>query len=317
MFGLCVESSHERGMGHLYRAINLYKELKKHQYTVQVYINDDLKARSVLDELSIAYTVVNLKDEHSNWERRNIKQDQIRVWINDRLNTGLQHAKNVKEESVALVTFDDRGTGSSISDINFASLIFDKDEVLHGKKIYTGVDYLILNDEISRYKRLRTNFESMIISMGGSDTYNVTFKILQELTITCPKLTVVLGPSYKHRDTLESLSKKNIIIKESVPSLIHEFYYHDFAITGGGITPFEASASGLPCLVVASEEFEVQVGRFLRNRIGSLFGGHFSKLDLSSLKEGLDITQMSMRGMDGITTNGAKNVVEKILGLVL
>ena len=91
---------------------------------------------------------------------------------------------------------------------------------------------------------------------------------------------------------------------------------HDLAITGGGITAFEANASGLPAIVIANEIFEEQVGRHLDKLGGTKYAGHHTEfIDFSLDIPRLSIEEMSKLGIKNIELDGVKNVVGKILEL--
>ena len=73
---------------------------------------------------------------------------------------------------------------------------------------------------------------------------------------------------------------------------MEEFSHYDLAITGGGITPFEANAAGLPCVVIANEDFEIPVGLGLEKLGGTVFAGHYSQIDAKLLSENLPIKKI-------------------------
>ena len=246
MFAICIEASHQRGMGHFFRALNLIAYLSEQQQLFVVLINDYDKSKSILENINIPFEVVDLGDFSSNWEAILIAKYGITVWINDRLNTNILHSQRVKQSNTKLVTFDDRGSGASLADLHIAGLVFDDSEPLQGKIILRGIKYLILNPEIDRFKRLRTKVEHIIVTMGGSDTYGVTVGIVGILKKIGKVATIIIGPGFEHLPALKAVISRGFVIKNSVPSLIEEFQEYDLAITAGGITPFEASASGLP-----------------------------------------------------------------------
>jgi spore coat polysaccharide biosynthesis predicted glycosyltransferase SpsG len=95
--------------------------------------------------------------------------------------------------------------------------------------------------------------------------------------------------------------------------MIDEFFQHDLAITGGGITPFEANASGLPCIVIANETFEVAVGKAVQSLGSSIYAGYHKEIQLPLFPEDLPIEQMSRAGMNNINLLGAQRVVDSLL----
>lgn len=316
MFALCIESSHARGMGHFYRALNLADGLARMGLPYTIYLNDHAPSRQILAERGVPHRIVNLEDFVGNWEVSLIQQDGISLWLNDRLDTDVRHAEKIKATGIPLVTFDDRGTGVVLADLHIAALAFDVQEQLAGAKLLRGADYLILNPQISDYMRLRKQLASILVTMGGSDTYGVTVKAVQLLKEMGLTATIVVGPAFMHMDKLDEVMTEGFILKRGVPSMIEEFYRHDLAITGGGITPFEANASGLPCVVIANELFEIPVGKALQKLGGSRFAGHHESLHSPLFAADLPLEQMSQTGMSNIGLQGTQRVIVALMELV-
>lgn len=315
MFALCIESSHARGMGHYFRALNLGTTLRCAGEQCRILINDHEPALKHLLETGLDYDVVNLADLESDWEGKLIAQYGIHVWINDRLNTDERHAFHVKRRKIPLVTFDDRGTGAGQADLNIAALSFDPNELLLGHRVLRGVDYLVLNPEISKYRRIRRYKKKMLVTLGGSDTYGVTLKVVRALRVTGRTATVVIGPGFRHDDQLKKAIGTGFEVKCRLRSLIAEFAHYDLAVTGGGITPFEANASGLPCIVIANELFEVPAAKALETFGSSVFAGHYAAMDESIFTRELPIETMSRSGMAAIGLGGAARIVEELTSL--
>lgn len=312
---LCVESSHQRGMGHLYRALTLLEYLSKVNERCILVVNNDLETVRYLEGRNIPFVVRDYSDITSNWETKIIRDYSVHTWINDRLNTDQRHAENVKSNDVRLVTFDDRGEGARWADINFAPLNSDDRSVLHGKKVLKGIEYLMLNNEIEKYRRLRRSGTAMLVTLGGSDTYDVTLMILRSLKRLNIPATLHLGPLFNSERQLEKEVNGSYPVIRGVPSLIKEMYRYDLAITGGGITPYEANASGLPCLMVSSEDHESSGCRYLDSIGSSCYLGSMDCIDAEIIKETLDkidIEKMSKLGMEKIGTSGAETVWKKI-----
>ena len=317
VLGFCIEASHARGLGHLYKTLNFIDYLATQGEPYIVMVNDDPQAAMILAQGAVAYVTVNLSDFQSDWETALIRDFGIRVWINDRLDTDSRHAAHVKKNGIGLVTFDDRGTGAAFADLHFAPMIFSGQDKLQGKRVLVGTRYLVLNPEIEACKRQRDRLDSILVTFGGSDTYGVTVQVVNLLKKLNRGATVVVGPAFRHHAELEQAMDANFSLKQGVPSLIREFMHHDLAITGGGVTPFEANASGLPCIIVASEPHETEIGRYLSAAGSSVFAGYYREIDESvfSLGLGMNLEEMSRNGMAAIGTDGAANVFREIMAL--
>ena len=312
MYAICIEASHSMGNGHLFRAINFAMFLKKRGHDVLFLVNDNEVTVRTLKDNSFNYVVVDLSDHQSNWESHLIDRYEIAVWINDRLDTKLDHSKKIKEKNVCLLTFDDLGTGAVLADIHVAALISSNKGDLQGKVVLHGMEYLILNKEIDKYRRIRTAVEKYIVTLGGSDTYGVTITVMNILRQRCLPATIILGPFFQHEAELQNVMSELFTIKRYVPSLMAEFYQHDIAVTGGGVTSFEACASGLPCIVIANEIHEIPNAQLLHDLGVSVFAGYYKEIDVAVFGRCLDVHEMSKCALDILSTNAADKIYEVV-----
>ena len=78
------------------------------------------------------------------------------------------------------------------------------------------------------------------------------------------------------------------------------------------MTPFEANASGLPCVIVANETFEVKNGRFLESIGSSLFAGFHEEINESVFEKEPAVERMSSIGLSNIPLDGAEKVYGRI-----
>ena len=69
--------------------------------------------------------------------------------------------------------------------------------------------------------------------------------------------TIVTGYCFEDYEGLEKeLRGSKVEVKDTVPSLTKYFKEFDLAITGGGITAFEAVSSGLPQMSIMKNRSE-------------------------------------------------------------
>jgi len=315
LFALCVESSHQRGMGHLFRMLNFALFLRDKNESVIFFVNAHQPAMTILKENGFDYEIVDLSDVQSNWERQLIQKYGINVWVNDRLDTDAMHARNVKDARVKLVTLDDRGDGAAIADLHVAALVFDKIHELRGRKVLAGVQYLILDKGIDDYRRRRSALNKIVVSMGGSDTYGVTIQVVEMLKDSEIPVTIIVGPGFEHMERLQQVMPDHFNLRVNVPSLAEAFAEFDLAITSGGITPFEACAAGLPCIVVATEDFEIPVGKHLGKMGAALYAGYYKEMEKISVDTSTNVQAMSDRAMLCMDTKGADRVYKEIMAL--
>lgn len=303
-------------MGHLFRMLRFAQFLREQNQQCKFFLNEHRQAFEILNQAGFEYEVVSLMDIESAWETKLIQRYRVNFWINDRLDTSYEHAARVRQAGARLVGFDDRGPGADLADINVAALVFDDMGQLHGKKVLAGPEYLVLDRQIDAFHRERRDLGKVIISMGGSDTHGATLRLLDILREAPVSVMVNVGPGFEHMDRLKQIIPDSFDLQVNVPSLVEAFYQFDLAFTAGGVTPFEAAASGLPCVVVATEDFEIPVGRYLEETGSCLFAGHLhhmKQIDLSSLAK--HIHHMSCRGLACFDTRGAERIYGEMMRL--
>lgn len=306
---ICIECSHKRGMGHYYRQQNVIGELTNKGLNCVLLFNDDAKTIGLVRSSGQKYEIVDLCDYSSDWESDIITKHNARLWINDRMDTTEQHARNVKGNHIPLITFDDCGKGGEIADINIAPMTF----TALGTNALQSVDYLILNKEISKYRRMRNELKNVVVTLGGSDTYGVSLQVVEILKAIGRTATIICGASFEHINELYKLCDNRYTVLFSVPSLIEELSKYDLAITGGGVTAFECAALGLPNIIIANEMHEIAIGEYLQRIGASIFAGHYTDIDKTVFERDLDIKSMSKHGIENIKTNGLENVVKIIM----
>lgn len=310
MIAVCIESSHQRGMGHFYRALNILEYLENIGEEAVLFINNDEKSIKILKEKSVSYEIADYSDTKSNWEKKLIQKYHVDVWILDKFETAMELTSHVKNEGILLAAIDDKGVGADLVDLHFCSMLFHD---LRGKRIYSGREYMILNPELARYRRKRTELNRILVTLGGSDTYGVTVKVVKILKRQGYGADIVIGPNFQHKDLLEQEVDENFTVYDTVPSLAAKFYDYDLAITGGGITCFEANVSGLPCIVVANELHEIDNGRYLAGFGGAKFAGYYKDISEKDINiEELEINKMSEAALLALSLEGMQNIYNKI-----
>ncbi len=307
---ISVEASPARGMGHLYRALHMVSFLTAHHENCFIILNNDPVSIRLMEKQGIAFEIVNYQNEDSGWEQQLIQHYSLDIWILDRFSTSWKMAKNIKQSGVLLVAIDDCGEGAKLVDLHFCGMLF---ESLCGKQIFRGEDYLILNPEIARFRRKRTHLTKILVTLGGSDTYGITPAIVDLLERNGYSADIVIGPNYQHETQLAAVLNERFQVYRSVSSLVAFMEAYDFAITGGGVTCFETSASGLPSIIVATEKHEIPIGHYIASFGGSLYAGYYPNIDETLFDfHRLPIATMSEKALRAFHLHGMENIYNQI-----
>ena len=302
-------------MGHLFRGLVLAAALERRGAAVRFLVNDSAAAAKVLGERGRRFVVVPLRDLESGWETGQVQRHGIRVWVNDRLQTDARHAKRVLNAGARLATFDDYGSGAPLADLQVAALPFNATAPAAGRRVLSGLRYLMLDPEIARYRRLREERRSLVVTLGGSDTHGLTVDVVRALRECEIGATIVLGPAFEHQEALEPLLDARFTVKRDVRLLAAELAAHDLAVTAGGITLFEACAAGLPCIAIAAEPSEQRSIEALAKLGACAYAGYRNDFDRSVFRQSLALEAMSRAGMAALDLDGAERVADALLGL--
>lgn len=313
-FAICIEASFVRGMGHFYRALVIQEFLEAHHEHSVIVINHDEAAERILKNKKVPFEVVDYSDVHSHWEKVLVEKYHIDILILDKFSTPLAMAEAIVRQNVMLVAIDDCGAGAAMADLHFCSMLFEEPQ---GKKIFLGKDYLILNPEIAECRRHRTRFDKILVTLGGSDTYGVTVRVVELLKRKGLKADIAIGPIFRYKKELMQAISEDFQVYENVPSLIKLMANYDLAITGGGVTCFETSASGLPSIIIANEKHEVPVGQYIASFGGAKFAGYYKSMDEAVFDiYDMPIREMSRKALRAFQLNGLDNIYKIIQGAI-
>jgi len=261
-----VDGSHQIGMGHVFRMVNLTMALRKEGIDdITFYSRADRQVARWLDEKDINLELLELDGKIQPPINTMSKLHNVDLLINDLLDTSVDYMTEMSNADCCIVNFDDNGPGRFLADcrINALPCKMESQENGDSARLYQGPDYLLLGEEFSRHTPIRTinrDPKSILVTLGGSDTYGNILPVIAALQRIdkLQQVDVIIGPAFRCQDKLtEQLADdKRFTVQSSVPSIADIMRRHELAVVGGGITLFEAAACALPTIAVASEDFE-------------------------------------------------------------
>ena len=300
MIVIATKYSHKIGYGHLFRSINLIKTIGRDKCLL--LINSRKNISKYLK--GIKTEIVNY--DLTNWEDKYLKDNRITIWINDRLVTKESHKKKLEKNNIFSVFLDDKNINKDRLNIaqniqivkNIKNNVISRKNLLILKKVSDGKIFK------------RTSIKNIMITFGGSDTYNITNKVIKNLNINEFKGSIYLGPGYKSQ--IKNYSKSTFKIISDVKNLENQMYKYDLIICGGGITPFNAASQGLPSLIIACEKHEIETAKYLQKLDVSRFIGFRKAKFKNKLLQNLNIINMSKNCLKNFDNSGSSNFVKFI-----
>jgi UDP-2,4-diacetamido-2,4,6-trideoxy-beta-L-altropyranose hydrolase len=193
-----------------------------------------------------------------------------------------------------------------------------------------GPEYALLRREFLPLKRERPHVPEhanrLLVTLGGADAHNVTrtvLEALQELNDLAFDLTVVLGASNRHRDSVEqvlSQSSRPYRLLLNVTNMPELMAASDLAISAGGGTCDEMAFLRVPMFLITIAKNQEQAVEAYRRERAAVAAGWFTVLDKASLARSLrqmigdrdlrsEIAENAGTLVDG---RGAQRVVENM-----
>lgn len=264
-----VNGNNTRGIGHIYRALELADEF---------FVKPDLYFDvNQTDPAVFGATTHNLIPVNGIAELFEIcRRKQYTIFINDILTTSIDYMIGLRSvlPNARIINFEDDGEGSSKADLVFNALYHDSDL----PNIFVGERYYICGKTFMFYKpiSIKEKVERVFICFGGSDPQNYSDRLLK--IISAPeydqyRFTVVLGRAKHNVDELLQFNDRpNIDVYHDVPDMPELMTACDIGITSRGRTGYELAILGIPSIAMAQNHREEKHG-FVSNENGFSYIG--------------------------------------------
>ncbi len=219
------------GLGHIYRCIAI-AEMIQLDFDCEFLLGYQSQFENVIPK---QFTVKHIPhnyaiDRENQWIQANYDTNSLLI-ILDGYHFNSAYQKSIKKTNAKLVYIDDLLNEHMCADIvinhspNVTINLYKKEKYT---KIYTGLEYVLLRkrflEEASEKKEKKNKISSALITLGGSDEYNITLKILISLLNInqINSINIVIGVSYPHTDKLKqevARSSKNIKVFSNLSEL--------------------------------------------------------------------------------------------------
>lgn len=349
-----VDASSEIGFGHLMRCLTLANAAKLRGWCVRFAIrlpSDEViklvrqfnYALDKIDGYFTKKTIDSNKLQYSHWlditqsedaEATNdiIDKNNIDWIVVDHYALDSTWHDKVRRHCTKILVVDDladRELSCSIlvnqnlgfSDKNYANL------TMPGAQHMLGPEYAILRSEFGLLRdraiirRHTAKIKRILVSMGGADTNDFTYKVLLQLSNSnlakrC-EFIVVTGPAYENRSGLIKFcraSELNIKMKHNVENMAELMTEADLCIGASGTTNWERCCLALPTIIIPIAQNQVQIatsleesGAVIKSSLINLINDFESLLIDNNRKRYLNISNKARALCDG---SGSIKVIE-------
>ena len=264
-----VNGNNKRGMGHIYRALEIADEFF---VKPDIYYDVNQTDRNVFGKTT--HNLIPVDGIAELFDR--CKTNQYTVFINDILSTSIDYMIGLRRvlPNAKLVNFEDDGEGAIKADMVFNALFHDS-ELPH---IYAGEKYYISAKTFMFYEpiEIKNEVKRVFISFGGADPQDYSDRLLAIVSKDEYKkyqFIVVLGRAKNNVDALLEYNKyENIEVVYDVANMPEIMSKCDMGITSRGRTGYELAMLGIPTISMAQNQREEKHG-FVCNENGFTYIG--------------------------------------------
>ena len=267
--GIYVNGNNKRGIGHIYRALEIADEF---------YVKPDIYYDSnQTDPKVFGNTKHNLIPVDGIPELYQIcKREQYTVFINDILTTSIDYMIGLRSvmPDAKIINFEDDGEGVIKADLVFNALFHEEDlpQVRAGEKYYICGKTFMFYAPIE----IRDEVKRVFISFGGADPQNYSDRLLKMISGDEYKdyeFVVVLGRAKNNVAALMEYNKyPNIEVLYDVSNMPELMSGCDIGMTSRGRTGYELAILGIPSIAMAQNHREEKHG-FVCNENGFTYIG--------------------------------------------
>ncbi len=313
-----VNGNNKRGIGHIYRALEIADEF---------YVKPDIYFdKNQTDMKVFGNTTHNLIAVDGIAELYNIcKEKKYSIFVNDILTTSIDYMIGLRSvlPGAKIINFEDDGEGVIKADLVINALYHNEEvpQMKAGEKYYIcGKTFLFYNPI-----EIQEEVQKVFIAFGGADPQNYSDRLLNIVSkpeYSNYKFVVVLGRAKNNVDSLLKYNEyPNIEVLYDVSNMPELMSSCDIAYTSRGRTGYELALLGIPSIAMAQNQREEKHG-FVCNENGFSYIGLNPDDEVieANLKMYLSLSKKSRQRFQNILLghdlkNGRKRVMSLIRNL--
>lgn len=310
-----VNGNNKRGIGHIYRALEIADEFFAKP---DIYYDINQTDPKVFGKTTHRLIPVNGIAELFN----KCKEINYTVFINDILTTSIDYMIGLRTvlPNAKIVNFEDDGEGIAKADLVFNALFHDSEfpQVHAGEKYYISGKTFMFYEPIE----IREKVKRVFISFGGADPQNYSDRLLAMISKSDYRdfeFVVVLGRAKHNVDTLmEYNSYDNIEVLYDVSNMPELMSHCDMGITSRGRTGYELAMLGIPSISMAQNRREEKHG-FVCNENGFTYIGlnPADEIIESTLRMYLEMSRESRkRFQEMLLSHDLRGGRKRVMGLI-
>lgn len=314
--GIYVNGNNTRGIGHIYRALEMADEFYSKP---DIYYDVNQTDPKVFGETT--HNLIGVDGIADLFER--LKGQGYTLFINDILTTSIDYMIGLRSvvPGAKVVNFEDDGEGILKADLVINALYHENDlpQVKAGSAYYIASKLFLFYEPI----RVKDDVREVFVSFGGADPQNYTDRLL-EIVASDDRyagyhFTFVLGRAKLNVDRLLEYNRlPNVDVLYDVANMPELMSKADVAVTSRGRTGYELAILGVPSIAMAQNAREEKHG-FVSNENGFTYLGLNPPDEV--IKANLDMylglsREARQRFQDMLLSHDLRNGRRRVMGLI-
>lgn len=287
MIGFRVDANEIIATGHLMRCITLAKEFLKNGEKCLFFLAEEKETKR-LEENGLAYKIL-----HTNWknmesEESILKHALIESKIDYLIVDSYQITKSYLtylEQFIPVLYIDDMGREAYPVSAVLRYIIWPEDtyfrKMYQGKRtlLLDGMQYIPLREEFCAEEQNVVREKSILITTGGTDTYNVAGRLLAECLqkegLKEYSFHVIVGSLNRFEHRLNEIAEKcgRIYLHKDIRNMSNYMRGCELAVSAGGTTLFELCACKTPTVCFSFADNQMDFTEELGKRNVMLYAG--------------------------------------------
>ncbi len=295
----CI-GDHSHGYGHFSRCLAVADYFSKKNYSIVFLINENIYLKKEFLKTKFNLFIVpkfkNIISE-GNFLKKFILENNVSCFIIDMKEFSEKLSKEIQNCKCLTTVIDDSSVTNVYSDIllNGTPIKQYHNYKLHNKGscLLLGSKYFLTNPAFSQTRKKLSEIKlkrtyNIVISCGGSDVNNLTWKITKEINkLPNLKIQVIVGPLME-KNILSKNITNNIKIINSPKKIWAIFNKSDLVISTSGSTLFELAIQGIPCINTAAAKHQISYGKNFSNSGFGIYMGFWKQINFSKFSSLLE-----------------------------
>ena len=251
------DASKNIGLGHVTRCLVLARGFQKRGHNVYFAMKNYSIGIDKIKKEKFPIILYDKNLSYHDWILKSVDMNNIDIFIGDiRDGLPIETIKTLKNMGILTVAIDEPSEYAKECDMCFYPPHAKIDKKLYKGDIFQGFEYVILREDFYRqYEKKEHDIPNILVMMGGTDAYNLTYKIVKQLTNLQAKINirVIIDKKHSDYDKIKNIDKQ-VKVYSDIQNMAKFLSEIDLGIISFGVSAYELLAMKIPAIHICLNE---------------------------------------------------------------